>query len=164
MNEMKVVLRWRQVCRCVRSFMISDIRSSCSSNAVSCNLRWALSKNLMPSLAPLTAGKMLFFGSRCEQLCMMQFSLISLIPGLLRNLQDCADPELDSYHQGLVRPTSLRTSDRGSCKLIYASDIHTAIIAFQAQTDTRLSAIVHGTTVAALWQGRLADPIAETNS
>lgn len=45
---------------------------------------------------------------------MMQFSLISLIPGLLRNLQDCADPELNGYEKNLSKPTSLRTSDRGS--------------------------------------------------
>jgi len=45
---------------------------------------------------------------------MMQFSLISLIPGLIRNLQDCADPELDSYEKGLSKPTSLKTSDRSS--------------------------------------------------
>src|SRR5436305_15239859 len=59
---------------------------------------------------------MLFFGSQCERLCMMQFSLISLIPGLLRSLQDCADPELNNYEKTLVKPTSLRTSDRTSCK------------------------------------------------
>ena len=58
--------------------------------------------------------QMLFFGSRCERLCMMQFSLISLIPGLLRNLRDCADPDLDSYEKALVKPTSLKTSDRSS--------------------------------------------------
>lgn len=45
---------------------------------------------------------------------MMQFSLISLIPGLIRNLQDCADPELDDYRRNLVKPTSLKTSDRSS--------------------------------------------------
>ena len=45
---------------------------------------------------------------------MMQFSLISLIPGLLRNLQDCADPDLDAYERNLAKPTSLKTSDRGS--------------------------------------------------
>lgn len=44
----------------------------------------------------------------------MQFSLISLIPGLIRNLQDCADPELDSYEKNLTKPTSLKTSDRSS--------------------------------------------------
>ncbi|KAI1253395.1 hypothetical protein MGN70_005603 [Eutypa lata] len=58
--------------------------------------------------------KMLFFGSRCERLCMMQFSLISLIPGLLRNLQDCAGPDLNNYEKTLSKPTSLRTSDRNS--------------------------------------------------
>ncbi|KAI0482247.1 transport protein Avl9-domain-containing protein [Xylariaceae sp. FL0804] len=62
----------------------------------------------------LLQPKMLFFGSRCERLCMMQFSLISLIPGLLRNLQDCAGPELNSHEKSLSRPTSLRTSDRNS--------------------------------------------------
>ncbi|KAI5921653.1 transport protein Avl9-domain-containing protein [Camillea tinctor] len=62
----------------------------------------------------LLQPKMLFFGSRCERLCMMQFSLISLIPGLLRNLQDCAGPELNNYEKNLTKPTSLRTSDRNS--------------------------------------------------
>lgn len=45
---------------------------------------------------------------------MMQFSLISLIPGLLRNLQDSAGPDMNSYEKQLSRPTSLRTSDRNS--------------------------------------------------
>ncbi|KAI0852602.1 transport protein Avl9-domain-containing protein [Daldinia vernicosa] len=62
----------------------------------------------------LLQPKMLFFGTRCERLCMMQFSLISLIPGLLRNLQDCAGPELNNYEKNLTQPTSLRTSDRNS--------------------------------------------------
>lgn len=62
----------------------------------------------------LLQPKMLFFGSRCDRLCMMQFSLLSLIPGLIRNLQDCADPELNNYEKCLSKPTSLRTSDRNS--------------------------------------------------
>ncbi|KAL8932825.1 MAG: hypothetical protein Q9216_006656, partial [Gyalolechia sp. 2 TL-2023] len=62
----------------------------------------------------LLQPKMLFFGSRCERLCMMQFSLISLIPGLLRRLEDCADPEFDSYGKTFVPPTSLKTSERSS--------------------------------------------------
>lgn len=45
---------------------------------------------------------------------MMQFSLISLIPGLLRNLQDCAGVELNNYEKHLSPPTSLRSSDRNS--------------------------------------------------
>ncbi|KAH8681250.1 transport protein Avl9-domain-containing protein [Xylariales sp. PMI_506] len=62
----------------------------------------------------LLQPKMLFFGSRCERLCMMQFSLISLIPGLLRNLQDCAGPELNEFEKRISKPTSLKTSDRNS--------------------------------------------------
>ncbi|KAF1992208.1 hypothetical protein K402DRAFT_387871 [Aulographum hederae CBS 113979] len=62
----------------------------------------------------LLQPKMLFFGSHCERLCMMQFSLISLIPGLIRNLQDCADPVFNSYEDALEMPTSLRTSERAS--------------------------------------------------
>ncbi|KAL1305307.1 hypothetical protein AAFC00_002210 [Neodothiora populina] len=58
--------------------------------------------------------KMLFFGSQCERLCQMQFSLVSLIPGLLKHLEDCADPQMDSYAQNLSQPTSLRTSERAS--------------------------------------------------
>lgn len=47
----------------------------------------------------------------------MQFSLVSLIPGLIRNLQDCAGPELNSYEKSLTMPTSLKTSDRNSLLL-----------------------------------------------
>ena len=64
-------------------------------------------------------AQMLFFGSRCERLCMLQFTLISLIPGLIRHLEDCADPELDSYEKNMVAPSSLRTSERSSCNCAY---------------------------------------------
>jgi Transport protein Avl9 len=46
---------------------------------------------------------------------MMQFTLVSLIPGLIRNLQDCADPSFHSYEMNLVKPTTLKTSERRSC-------------------------------------------------
>ena len=59
--------------------------------------------------------QMLFFGSRCERLCMIQFSLVSLIPGLMNSLGDCADPSFDNYAQTVQKPTSLKTSDRSSC-------------------------------------------------
>ncbi|EXJ89284.1 hypothetical protein A1O3_02350 [Capronia epimyces CBS 606.96] len=62
----------------------------------------------------LLQRKMLFYGSRCERLCMTQFALISLIPGLVKNLQDAADPSLDTYAQTATRATALRTSERGS--------------------------------------------------
>lgn len=45
---------------------------------------------------------------------MVQFALISLIPGLMRKLQDCADPELNSYEDSLSVPTSLQSSNRSS--------------------------------------------------
>jgi len=61
--------------------------------------------------------KMLFFGTRCERLCMLQFSLISLIPGLINSLEDCADPSFDNYAQSVEKPTSLKTSDRSSCTI-----------------------------------------------
>ncbi|PYH98567.1 hypothetical protein BO71DRAFT_41522 [Aspergillus ellipticus CBS 707.79] len=64
--------------------------------------------------ALLLQPKMLFFGSRCERLCMIQFSLVSLIPGLMNELQDSADPAFDNYAQMVGKPTSLKTSDRNS--------------------------------------------------
>jgi len=65
----------------------------------------------------LLQRKVLFFGSHCERLCMMQFALISLIPGLIRHLQDSADPKFNSCEENLVMPTSLKTSERASRKL-----------------------------------------------
>ncbi|KAF1976468.1 hypothetical protein BU23DRAFT_551431 [Bimuria novae-zelandiae CBS 107.79] len=62
----------------------------------------------------LLQPKMLFFGSHCERLCMIQFALISLIPGLIRHLQDSADPKFNSCESKLVTPTSLKTSQRSS--------------------------------------------------
>ncbi|PGG99204.1 hypothetical protein GX51_06398 [Blastomyces parvus] len=62
----------------------------------------------------LLQPKMLFFGTRCERLCMIQFSLISLIPGLIHHLEDCADPSFDSFAESVVKPTSLKTSERSS--------------------------------------------------
>jgi hypothetical protein len=60
--------------------------------------------------------QVLFFGSHCERLCMMQFALISLIPGLMRHLQDSADPAFNSAEENTVMPTSLKTSERSSCQ------------------------------------------------
>lgn len=58
--------------------------------------------------------KILFYGHPVERLCTYQYSLISLIPGLLQTLQDCGSPPLASRAPSLVQPTSLRTSDRRS--------------------------------------------------
>ncbi|KAF2621880.1 hypothetical protein BU25DRAFT_482128 [Macroventuria anomochaeta] len=62
----------------------------------------------------LLQPKVLFFGSHCERLCMMQFALISLIPGLMRHLQDSADPKFNLGEEMIVMPTSLKTSERSS--------------------------------------------------
>ncbi|KAK5175501.1 uncharacterized protein LTR77_000640 [Saxophila tyrrhenica] len=64
--------------------------------------------------AMLLQPKMLFFGSHCERVCEIQFSLLSLIPGLVRSLQDCADPQMDRYAETVRKPDSVRTSDRAS--------------------------------------------------
>ncbi|RAL07197.1 putative Avl9 protein [Aspergillus homomorphus CBS 101889] len=64
--------------------------------------------------ALLLQPKMLFFGTKCERLCMIQFSLVSLIPGLMNRLEDSADPAFDTYAQTVEKPTSLKTSDRNS--------------------------------------------------
>ncbi|KAK3074780.1 hypothetical protein LTR53_002512 [Teratosphaeriaceae sp. CCFEE 6253] len=62
----------------------------------------------------LLQPKMLFFGSHCERVCQVQFSLLSLIPNLVKNLRDCADPQMDVYAETLHKPDSVRTSDRSS--------------------------------------------------
>ena len=67
--------------------------------------------------AQLRKSQMLVFGSRCERVCLAQFALISLIPNLIRNLQDCADPEMANHEKKLIRSDSLRTSDRASLLL-----------------------------------------------
>ena len=87
---------------------------------------------------------MLFFGSRCERLCMIQFSLISLIPGLINNLQDCADPSFDNYSQNVENPTSLKTSERSSCMLPGFSVPHDA---------DRSSACLYGAAFANIRKG-----------
>ncbi|TKX25132.1 late secretory pathway protein AVL9 [Elsinoe australis] len=62
----------------------------------------------------LLQPKMLFFGTHCENICLIQFSLLSLIPGLMRALQDCADPGMDTYNATAKQASSLKTSDRQS--------------------------------------------------
>ncbi|GMF69695.1 unnamed protein product [Aspergillus oryzae] len=89
---------------------------------------------------------MLFFGSRCERLCMIQFSLVSLIPGLINYLQDCADPAFESYTKTVEKPTTLKTSDRSSRTIV------TALPSITSCTDS-YSAGVYGITATNLWQG-----------
>ncbi|KAL5524377.1 hypothetical protein ACEPAF_9517 [Sanghuangporus sanghuang] len=58
--------------------------------------------------------RIMFYGHPVETLCTYQYSLISLIPGLLQNLDDCGSPPLASRALTLSPPTSLKTSDRKS--------------------------------------------------
>ncbi|THG93871.1 hypothetical protein EW026_g7478 [Hermanssonia centrifuga] len=58
--------------------------------------------------------KIMFFGHPVEKLCTYQYSLVTLVPGLLQNLDDCGSPPLCSRAQGLSKPTELRTSDSKS--------------------------------------------------
>ncbi|KAI0769078.1 transport protein Avl9-domain-containing protein [Trametes elegans] len=55
--------------------------------------------------------KIMFFGHPVERLCTYQYSLVTLIPGLLQNLDDCGSPPLASRAPTLTRATSLKTSD-----------------------------------------------------
>ena len=53
----------------------------------------------------------MFYGHPVEKLCTYQYSLVTLVPGLLHNLDDCGSPPLANRAKGLSRPTELRTSD-----------------------------------------------------
>ncbi|WVW86427.1 hypothetical protein I302_108475 [Kwoniella bestiolae CBS 10118] len=57
--------------------------------------------------------RVMLYGYPVEKLCTYQYSLVSLIPGLLMSLRDSGSPDLDAK-KTRVRPTSLRTSDRSS--------------------------------------------------
>jgi hypothetical protein len=72
------------------------------------------SKLLMILKALLLEKKVLFFSSNTELLCASQFSLVSLIPNLMNYLEDCGSPLLCTYETKLKKPTTLKTSDRGS--------------------------------------------------
>lgn len=56
----------------------------------------------------------MFFGHPVERLCTYQYSLVSLVPGLLLALEDCGAPELASRAPTLKRATEFKSSDRQS--------------------------------------------------
>ncbi|KAJ7256815.1 transport protein Avl9-domain-containing protein [Mycena haematopus] len=58
--------------------------------------------------------RIMFYGHPVERLCTYQYSLVSLLPGLLQTLEDCGSPPLAARAPTLSRPTSLKTSDRKS--------------------------------------------------
>ncbi|KAI7852856.1 AVL9/DENND6 domain-containing protein [Circinella umbellata] len=54
------------------------------------------SKTLILLKLLLLEKRILFYGYPVERLCTFEYSLMSLVPGLLRSLQDSGDPELDT--------------------------------------------------------------------
>ncbi|KAL4242842.1 hypothetical protein ABKN59_011264 [Abortiporus biennis] len=55
--------------------------------------------------------KIMFYGHPVERLCTFQYSLCTLVPGLLQNLDDCGSPPLCKRAGTLQKPTELKTSD-----------------------------------------------------
>ncbi|KAI0685340.1 transport protein Avl9-domain-containing protein [Cytidiella melzeri] len=61
--------------------------------------------------AMMLQKKIMFYGHPVEKLCTYQYSLVTLVPGLLQNLDDCGSPPLATRAARLSRPTELKTSD-----------------------------------------------------
>ncbi|KAI0086881.1 transport protein Avl9-domain-containing protein [Irpex rosettiformis] len=62
--------------------------------------------------------KIMFHGHpQVEKLCTYQYSLVTLIPGLLQDLDDCGSPPLATCAKGLECPTELKTSDSKNTEL-----------------------------------------------
>ncbi|ORX59583.1 hypothetical protein DM01DRAFT_1333049 [Hesseltinella vesiculosa] len=74
------------------------------------------SKTLILLKLLLLEKKILFYGYPVERLCTFQYSLISLIPGLLRSLHDAGAPELGSDLDALrqVQPKELENGNKAS--------------------------------------------------
>ncbi|ORZ00136.1 transport protein Avl9-domain-containing protein [Syncephalastrum racemosum] len=64
----------------------------------------------------LLEKRILFYGYPVERLCTFEYSLISLIPGLLRSLQDSGEPNLDTLKDTLrvTEAKELKSGDKGS--------------------------------------------------
>ncbi|CCG83353.1 Putative uncharacterized protein [Taphrina deformans PYCC 5710] len=64
--------------------------------------------------ALLLEKRILYFGTNIEQLCTAQYSVLSLLPGLLEHLEFCGDPKLSKPEDTNRRQEHLRSSDRNS--------------------------------------------------
>lgn len=63
----------------------------------------------------LLQKRLMFFGYPVERLCVYEYTLVSLIPGLLLSLSDCSSPELDyTKRHHLKTAEDVKTSDRHS--------------------------------------------------
>ncbi|KAF8625989.1 hypothetical protein AX17_006713 [Amanita inopinata Kibby_2008] len=71
-------------------------------------------KTLVLVKALILQKRIMFYGYPVETLCTYQYSLVSLLPGLLQTLDDCGSPPLTAHAPTRSKPTSLRTSDHKS--------------------------------------------------
>ncbi|KAG5518377.1 hypothetical protein PMAC_003174 [Pneumocystis sp. 'macacae'] len=83
--------------------------------------RW---KTLVILKAMLLEQKILFYGTRSETLCIIQYSFLSLIPGLLENLQDASDPLLNTIEHQLKKPASISLNNHKSLLLYMGMPFH----------------------------------------
>ncbi|KAI9488955.1 transport protein Avl9-domain-containing protein [Zychaea mexicana] len=71
------------------------------------------SKTLMLLKLLLLEKRILFYGYPVERLCTFEYSLMSLVPGLLRSLQDSGDPDLDTSKK-FLRTTEAKELSSGN--------------------------------------------------
>ncbi|KAI8141594.1 transport protein Avl9-domain-containing protein [Fennellomyces sp. T-0311] len=71
------------------------------------------SKTLVLLKLLLLEKRILFYGYPVERLCTFEYSLISLVPGLLRSLQDSGDPDLDTSEK-FLRTTEAKELTNGN--------------------------------------------------
>ncbi|PWN43227.1 hypothetical protein IE81DRAFT_346821 [Ceraceosorus guamensis] len=71
-------------------------------------------KTLMLLKLLLLQRKVMFFGYPVERLCTYQYSLVSMVPGLLLALDDAGSPDMRTHSGPRPKAESLRTSDRKS--------------------------------------------------
>ncbi|KZT27431.1 hypothetical protein NEOLEDRAFT_1060681 [Neolentinus lepideus HHB14362 ss-1] len=71
-------------------------------------------KTLVILKAMILQKKIMLYGHPVERLCTYQYSLISLVPGLLHTLEDSGSPPLANRAPTLTRPSSLKTSSHKS--------------------------------------------------
>ena len=62
----------------------------------------------------LLQRRVMFFGYPIERLCTYQYSLISLLPGLLVHLEDCGSASLKTSQAERPKVDSVKTSDKNS--------------------------------------------------
>lgn len=74
--------------------------------------------------ALLLEKRILFYGADTDLLCTFQFALISLIPNLLKHLDDCGSPLLSNYETNLVKPTYMQSSNRESMLKFMGLPLH----------------------------------------